>query len=358
MTMTAVLTDFARSLARHGYPADPGRLHTAVAGLGALGTIERQHVYTVTRAAWCTTAEQWDDFSVHFERFFSRHPAAAAPPDIDVEIEVPEALPGDDDTETGDPEPQAAASSRAAVLRETDIAELLDSQAADARAQLAGLRLNPPQRRRPRFRRGRADRLHVRQALRELLTTGEITSLPMQKRREVPRPVVIVLDVSASMQPFHTTQLAVAAAAAEGGRHVSVFTAGTALTDITAGVRTAGVSTARPGIRSGQIPDLGGGTRLGETLQQLLDRHAGRLRGATLIVMSDGWEDGDTDALTTAAARASRLCTRFLWVNPRAGRTGWQPDIRGIRAIRPHVDALLPGTTISDYFRLAAAVAG
>ncbi|MBD8019506.1 VWA domain-containing protein [Brevibacterium gallinarum] len=353
MTMTAVLTDFARSLARHGYPADPGRLHTAVAGLGALGTIERQHVYTVTRAAWCTTAEQWADFSIHFERFFSRHPAAAAPPDTDVEIDVPEALPGDDDTETGHPEPQAAAASKAAVLRETDIAELLESDAADARAQLAGLRLSPPQRRRPRYRRGRADRLHVRQALRELLATGEITSLPTQERREVPRPIVIVLDVSASMQPFHTTQLAFAAAAAEGGQHVSVFTAGTALTDVTAGVRTA-----RPGTRSGQIPDLGGGTRLGETLQQLLDRHAGRLRGATLIVMSDGWEDGDTDALTTAAARASRLCARFLWVNPRAGRTGWQPDIRGIRAIRPHVDALLPGTTISDYFRLAAVVAG
>lgn len=353
MRMTAVLTDFARSLAHHGYPADPGRLHTAVAGLSALGTIERQHVYTVTRAAWCTTAEQWADFSVHFERFFSRHPAAAAPPDIDVEIEVPDALPGDDDTETGHPEPQAAASSKAAVLRETDIAELLESDAADARAQLAGLRLHPPQRRRPRYRRGRADRLHVRQALRELLTTGEITSLPTQERREVPRPIVIVLDVSASMQPFHTTQLAFAAAAAVGGRHVSVFTAGTALTDITAGVRTA-----RPGTRGGQIPDLGGGTRLGETLQQLIDRHAGRLRGATLIVMSDGWEDGDTDALTAAAARASRLCARFLWVNPRAGRTGWQPDVRGIRAVRPHVDALLPGTTIADYFRLAAAVAG
>lgn len=353
MTMTAVLTDFARSLARHGYPADPGRLHTAVAGLGALGTIERRHVYTVTRAAWCTTAEQWADFSVHFERFFSRHPATASPPDIEVEVEVPDALPGDDDTDTGDPEPRASAASKAAVLRETDIAELLDSQAADARAQLARLRLSPPQRRRPRYRRGRADRLHLRQALRELLTTGEITSLPGQERREVPRPIVIVFDVSASMQPFHTMQLAFASAAAEGGRHVSVFTAGTELTDITAGVRTI-----RPGARSGQIPDLGGGTRLGETLQQLLDRHAGRLRGATLIVMSDGWEDGDTEKLTAAAVRASRLCTRFLWVNPRAGRTGWQPEIRGIRAIRPHVDALLPGTTIADYFRLAAAVAG
>lgn len=213
MTMTAVLTDFARSLARHGYPADPGRLHTAVTGLSALGTIERRHVYTVTRAAWCTTAEQWADFSIHFERFFSRHPAAAPPPDIDVEIDVPDALPGDDDTETGDPEPRAAAASKAAVLRETDIAELLGSDAADARAQLAGLRLHPPQRRRTRCRRGRADRLHVRQALRELLATGEITSLPGQERRAVPRPIVLVLDVSASMKPFHAALLAFAAAA-------------------------------------------------------------------------------------------------------------------------------------------------
>lgn len=353
MTMTAVLTDFARSLSRHGYPADPGQLHTAVAGLSALGTIERRHVYAVTRAAWCTTAEQWADFPLHFERFFSRRPAAAPPPDIDVEMEVPDALPGDDDADAGDPDPQAAAASKAAVLRETDIAELLDTQAADARAQLSRLRLHPPQRRRPRYRRGRAERLHLRQALRELLTTGEVTSLPGQERRAVPRRIILVLDVSASMQPFHTAQLAFAAAAAESGRHVSVFTAGTELTDITAGVRTI-----RAGARSGQIPDLGGGTRLGETLQQLVNRHAGRLRGATLIVMSDGWEDGGTDELTAAAGRASRLCQRFLWVNPRSGRTGWKPEIRGIRAISPHVDALLPGTTIADYFRLAAAVAG
>jgi len=107
------------------------------------------------------------------------------------------------------------------------------------------------------------------------------------------------------------------------------------------------------------VPDWSGGTRLGDVLRAFLDRHGqrGMARGAVVVVLSDGWERGDTTLLAEQALRLRRLAHRLIWVNPHRGKPGYLPVQGGILAVAPALDDLLAGHSLATFEELFEVVA-
>lgn len=246
------------------------------------------------------------------------------------------------------------------TLRHRDIAGLTEAERRVLAAQIAALRPRPPLRRAARavpWRRGRPD-LHrtLRASLRR---AGEPAQVERRRRTRTPRRVVLLVDVSGSMRPYAEALLRLAHAvvrsgATAGTRRVGTrfraeaFTLGTRLTRVTDALRTADPERALA--RAGElVPDWAGGTRLAEALATLMDRHGARLRGAVVVVCSDGWERGDPADLADRAARLHRLAHTVVWVNPHRGKDGYRPVQSGILAVLPHVDHFLAGHSLGTF---------
>jgi uncharacterized protein with von Willebrand factor type A (vWA) domain len=246
------------------------------------------------------------------------------------------------------------------TLRRRDVADLTEAERRVLAAQIAALRPRPPLRRAARaapWRRGRPD-LHrtLRASLRR---AGEPAQVEHRRRTRTPRRVVLLVDVSGSMRPYAEALLRLAHAvvrsgAPAGARRVGTrfraeaFTLGTRLTRVTDALRTTDPDRALA--RAGDlVPDWAGGTRLAESLATLMDRHGARLRGAVVVVCSDGWERGDPADLADRAARLHRLAHAVVWVNPHRGKDGYRPVQSGIAAVLPHVDHVLAGHSLGTF---------
>jgi uncharacterized protein with von Willebrand factor type A (vWA) domain len=187
---------------------------------------------------------------------------------------------------------------------------------------------------------------------------GEPVRLERRARRVRPRRLVLLVDVSGSMQPYADPYLRFAHAAARRRPGTEVFTIGTRLTRITREMRSRDPSTALLAV-SAAVPDWSGGTRLGELLKAFLDRwgQRGVARGAVVVVASDGWERGDATQLGDQMARLARLAHRVVWVNPHRGMPGYVPMTAGMQAALPSVDDFVDGHTFDALERLATLLA-
>ena len=203
-----------------------------------------------------------------------------------------------------------------------------------------------PSRRRTPARRG--DRTDLRTGLRRALRTGgEPLELPSSRRIVRPRPTVVFVDVSGSMESFARAYLHVARALVTR-RRAEVFAFATTATRITASLRlrspVAAVERA-----SDDVGDRFGGTRLAASFETVL-RHrswGSMLRGAVVLVVSDGWDTDPPDRLARHVARVSRMANRLVWVNPRLAADDYQPTVAGMAAALPHCDRFLPGHSLS-----------
>jgi uncharacterized protein with von Willebrand factor type A (vWA) domain len=163
------------------------------------------------------------------------------------------------------------------------------------------------------------------------------------------RPLVLILDVSGSMSPYSRALMQFGFAAMAVGRRVEVFCFGTRLTRVTRTLRTKDPDRALKDI-AGIVHDWEGGTRIGDSLHELLNRYGqhGFLRGAVVVLCSDGLERGDPDALAAEMSRLARLAHKVVWVNPLKGSPLYQPLARGMSAALPHVDVFLPGHNVAS----------
>jgi uncharacterized protein with von Willebrand factor type A (vWA) domain len=168
----------------------------------------------------------------------------------------------------------------------------------------------------------------------------------------------LILDVSGSMAPYGRPLVEFAHAASKAGRRVEAFCFGTRLTRITPvlGSRDPDKTLARGGER---VVDWQGGTRIGESLRELLDRWGARsaLRGSITVLCSDGLERGDPEVLSRQMQRLSRLVHRLVWVNPLKGSPRYEPLARGMAASLPFVDVFLPGHDLESLEALSQVVA-
>jgi uncharacterized protein len=232
------------------------------------------------------------------------------------------------------------------VLREKRFDALEPHELAQLYRLMARLEVATPLRRTRRAQRWHHGRsIDLRRTLRgSMRTGGDPIRLRRRRRRVVPRRLVLLCDISGSMEPYARAYLQFLTCAAGSGRSVEAFVFATRLTRLT---RALASGNPERGIRSAAAaaPDWSSGTRIGDALKAFNDRHGrrGMARGAVIVVLSDGWERGDPTIVGREMERLARLAYRIVWVNPRAGAEGFVPRAGGMLAALPHCDALLSG---------------
>ena len=244
-------------------------------------------------------------------------------------------------------------------LRHRDFAELSAAELAELAVAMRMLRLATPPRRTRRTRPAAAgEHVDLRATLRLAHHSGgEPIRLVRRRRKERPRRLVVLCDISGSMEPYARAMLQLLYCAAHATR-TEVFTFATRLTRL-----TTILAASRPGpalAKAGQrAPDWSGGTRIGAAVQEFLDRHGrrGMARGAVVLIISDGWETGDAAVLGLAMRRLSLLAYRIVWMNPRARSPRFRPLTAGMAAAWPHCDAVVSAHDLAAVQELRRALA-
>lgn len=356
---TPVLVGFARTLRAAGVDASPERVHQTVVAASALDPARRLDLYWAGRLTLCSGPDDLARYDRAFAAYFSGEeapPLRRVPP---VEVVRPVAVPGSDRTGSDVDEPDempASTASELEILRHRDLAALTSAERDVVRRLIEAIDPVGETRLSRRHRRAHRGTVDVRRTVRAMLRHGgEPVRLQRRVRRVRPRRLVLVVDVSGSMQPYADPFLRFAHAAARRRPGTEVFTVGTRLTRVTREMRGRDPSTALLAV-SGAVPDWSGGTRLGELMKAFLDRwgQRGLARGAVVVVASDGWERGDAGLLGAQMQRLARLAHRVVWANPHRGKPGYAPMTAGMLAALPHVDDFVDGHSLAALERLAA----
>jgi len=245
-------------------------------------------------------------------------------------------------------------------LAEKSFAALEPHELAQLKRLMARLELATPQRRSRRARRARhGERLDLRRTLRASLRTGgDPICLARRRRRTRPRRLVLISDISGSMEPYARAYLQLLSSAVASGTPAEAFVFATRLTRLT---RALGGRNPEAAIQraAAAAPDWSSGTRIGQALKTFNDRYGrrGMARGAILVILSDGWERGDPALVAREMERLSRLAYRIVWVNPRAAAPGFSPAAGGMAAALPYCDALVSGHNLRALDAVAEAMA-
>jgi uncharacterized protein with von Willebrand factor type A (vWA) domain len=350
---TEVLAGFALALRHAGVTVTVDRSQAFLEAAAAIGADSADAVYWAGRATLCSNVDELDTYDVVFRAWFSGEPPQR-PTIRQTFRQVTQADLGEDaDGESeGESRPILAAASRTEILRHRDVAQLSRSERAELRRLFGSLRPRPPARLSARRRRARRGEVDARRTVREQLRhAGEPAALEFRAAIHRPRRVVVLIDVSGSMGPYADSLLRWAHVLTAVNRsRTEVFTVGTRLTRVTRAMRLRDGEAAIEAAGTA-VPDWSGGTRLGESFQVFLDRwgQRGVARGAVVVIMSDGWERGDTSLLAEQMQRLHRLAHRVVWVNPHQGKLGYAPVQSGIVAALPYVDDFIAGHSLAAF---------
>jgi uncharacterized protein with von Willebrand factor type A (vWA) domain len=252
-----------------------------------------------------------------------------------------------------------AAASTSERLATRDFSECSPEELALLRRLVEQLPLVPPSRSGRRLRRDRrGDHLDVRTTLRRAYRTGgDPVRRAYRRHAQRPRRVVLIADVSGSMEPYARVYLHLMRGAVRAlGSEAFVFA--TRLTRLTRQLASGGPDYAYARVAEA-TPDWAGGTRIGTALTRFLDEHGRRgiARGAIIVIVSDGWEIGDPQEVGEAMSRLGRLAHHIIWVNPRSAAAEFQPLAGGMAAALPHVDTFLSGHSVRALQDLLTAIA-
>ncbi len=279
-----------------------------------------------------------------------RQPQAAPP--------QPETLEGEDQ-EGGDPLADRVdlsySYSAREVLRAKDFADFTVTEMGEARHMLAELAWDLGRRRTRRREAGDGAWLDLRRTLRRNLKYGgELLELSRRRVRDKPRPLVLLCDVSGSMEQYTRMLLHFVHTLARGLDRVEAFLFATRLTRITRYLHHRSIDQAVTEV-SKAVPDWSGGTRIGEAIKTFNFRWARRVLGggAVVLIISDGWDRGEPDLLGREMERLRRSCHRLIWLNPLLESPEYQPLTRGMQAALPFLDDFLPVHNLNSLGALA-----
>jgi uncharacterized protein with von Willebrand factor type A (vWA) domain len=187
---------------------------------------------------------------------------------------------------------------------------------------------------------------------------GEPLERHWREPGERPRPLVVVCDVSGSMEPYARMLLQYLQACVASRRRVEAFAFGPGLTRVTAELRGGDPDRALERATAGAGDRLGG-TRVGDALAMLQREHGHRLgRGAIVVLLSDGWDRGDPIQLHNEVARLSRCAHRLIWLNPRKAHPDHERLTHRMQAALPHVDRFRAGNSLQSLDELARLLEG
>jgi uncharacterized protein len=357
---------FGRILREAGLEVGPGRISDALTGLDCLDIRNRDDVYWTLRTTLVSRAEELETFDRAFAAWFlgspSRPPYRGATP-IDMPTRLAERTRTDrsgNDDRRGDDVTEVGWSLHE-VLRRKDFAAMTPEEFAHLSKAIAEVAATRPLRRSRRLRphpRGR--KLDLRRlARRSLARGGDPIERTFRRRIDVPRKLVVLCDVSGSMEAYTRALLLFLHAVVGSGRGVEVFVFGTRLFRLTEEFRTRDPEEALAAAAR-RVVDWAAGTRIGASLRSFNEIWGRRAltRGAVVVIVSDGWEREDATLVGKEMARLQRAAYAIVWVNPLKGNPDYQPLAEGMRAALPFVDRFVAGHNLASLEELAGVLAG
>ena len=361
---------FGRVLRAAGVHVHRERMVDAIQATEWIGVHSRADLRATLSALLVHRHEDLSIFNQAFDAFFRSHDRSGldlplfslgerarvvmrrdggAPQRLDVEDEAPA-------SEAASAAFAIGAYSTVEVSRTKDFADFTAAELEAARRLMLRMRWQPGIRRTRRWQRALRGDIDMPRLLRaNLMRGGELIELPRRIRREAPRPIVMLADVSGSMDRYSRMLLAFASGLTRSARQVESFVFATRLT------RVSRLVAAPKGHRvvSQMVRDLhdwGGGTRIGEALRTFNTTWARRVmrHDPVVLIVSDGWDRGDPKLLAQELARLRRHCSRLIWLNPLLGSAGYEPLTRGMQAALEHIDDFMPAHNLRSLEDLAA----
>jgi uncharacterized protein len=385
LDLPALAAGFGQRLSAAGVPMTPGRVADLTRALALVRPISRRRLYWTARAVLVSDPAQVAAFDSVFRAVFGggrseesfdldevRTVAVAAPPDDQPRAEH-RTLGGETGATTPAPAPAQGEGNQDGPEVEMPVAMASDEERLAAKsfdalepfelAQLhrlmTRLQLETPRRRTRRYEQGRhGQHVDLRRTLRASLRTGgDPMRLARRRRRVAARRLVMLCDISGSMEPYARAYLQFLTCAAGSGPDAEAFVFATRLTRLTRALAARHPERAIQRAAAA-APDWSSGTRIGDALKTFNDRHGrrGMARGAVVVILSDGWERGDPALVGREMARLARLAHRIVWVNPRVSASAFSVQAGGMVAALPHCDALVSGHSFEALGEVAAAI--
>ena len=372
-----IVATFGQVLHVAGIPATPERRARFAQAVVDINPIQVTDLYWIGRVTLLSSREQIETYDLVFNQVFRgivdlkdvNEPAQTPNPENARESgeqqpanEVSEqekrnqsgagsnATPGEKSEENDTAEPPAllAPASNDERLQDTSFSECTPQELDLIAALVAKLPLVPPRRPSRRSKRHNSGQaIDMRSTIRHSYSTaGDPVDLMYRKRKDRPRRVVLIADVSGSMEPYSRIYLHLMLGAVRA-LHAEAFVFATRLTRL-----TRFLSTGDPDIAYRKVaqntPDWFGGTRIGKTMLEFIRDHGQRgiARGAVIVIVSDGWETDDPEILKQAMQRLARLSHHIIWVNPRKAAANYEPLVAGMAAALPYVDTFVSGHSL------------
>jgi len=368
---------FGRVLRGLGLDVNPGRMMDLVSALDYIEIGNKSDFFYAARTLLVHEREDLELFDEAFELFWrkpaeswkielqgltrrkkSAKPVIAPPP-------LKDKPPSANDSDTTPKETQTVIEvtrtySNREVLRHKDFAQMSAEESEAVNQMMSHLLWKMSERRTRRHRPGKGHLMDLRRTLRRSLRSeGEIFSWEYREPKLKPRPLIVIADISGSMERYTRLLLHfIYGMKSALTQPVEAFVFSTRLTRITRPLQIRDLDLALKNV--GQVVnDWAGGTRIGESLKTFNFEWGRRVlgRGAVVLIISDGWDRGDVELLKREMARLKRNCHRLIWLNPLLGAPDYEPLTRGIQAALPNIDNFLPVHNLASLEDLAKRLA-
>jgi len=355
---------FARLLHDEGLEAGPRRLTDATRALGCIDLKKRDDFRNALRSVLVSRKEDIATFEAAFDIFWSppdprasaglipgrSRPLAMSPERARIWANALGLNASQMNREQDPKEFPASSSGYSAeeLLRHKDFEEMTWEETEQVRRLLEQAPWRVAERRTRRLRPSRTGSIDLRRSARHAIrSSGELMALFRRKPRVRRRPLVLICDVSGSMERYSRLLMIFAHAIARR-EDLEAFVFSTRLTRITRLLRHRDLDRALESVSKG-VHDFSGGTRIGDALGEFNRRWARRVlgHGAVVLIVSDGWDRGDPQHLVAELVHLRRSSHRLIWLNPLLGSRGYEPLTRGMAAALPHCDDFLAAHNVA-----------
>lgn len=349
------LSEFSGALRSRGLVVTADQTADMARAMALVDVSRRSQAEASLQALTVTDPSQIPVFAEEFERFFSQYAEAKLvsrnPDKTESRSSASYTLQGEPGTSEAGVDEQAGASA-VDRLASRDFADLEEDDLAEARRLITTMQWRPTDYNTRRWNPSKSgSRPDMRRTLRRAVgPAGDMMLMDWKAREKKQRPLIVIADISGSMEKYSDIFLVFAHAAQRRLNDVEVFTFSTHLSRITDEMRRSDTRAALDRVAS-HVTDWSGGTQIGEALGEWNRRWSRRLArgGPVALILSDGWDCGDPELLSLEMGRLARSVHQVVWLNPLAARSEYQPLTRGMQAVMPHIDHLVPAASVNDF---------
>ncbi len=363
--MENAIVDFCRFAQANGLTAGVKESLASLEVVRVVGVGDRPTFKAALRAVLCSSKVDWDLFEELFESFWSgesstrraqriKLTASGKPLESQREKVLAVPIPGKIETSEGQEGKSVLGATVQERLKQADFSEITAGDLADLEQIALRLLRQMSLRLSRRLKAARAGgKVDLRRTIRQSISRGgDPIYLSFRNRRLQQLRLVILLDVSGSMNPYSLFLARFAYALQKYFKRVDTFLFSTRLTDITSALRTRNLRDALQAVAQ-EAADWSGGTRIGESLREFTMAHGSLLSRNTLfLVLSDGWDTGEPEKLAAELSEIKRRVRKVIWLNPLLGMEGYEPVTRGMSAALPHIDVFAPAHNLQSLLEL------